>query len=82
MLQCEKEGKTLQQLTAQELHAVHELFDTDATEAVDINCVVERRSTQGGTGHDAVSQQLYLAQQQLEKDEEHVHVLRSASSNV
>jgi argininosuccinate lyase len=69
VLECEKAGKTLQDLTAEDLVHAHELFGEDALEAVDIDEVVRRRTTQGGTGHDAVREQMKLAQERLRADE-------------
>ena len=68
VLECEKQGKTLQDLTAEDLHAANELFEADALDAVDIDEVVRRRTTQGGTGHDAVRAQITLAQQRQSAD--------------
>ena len=68
VLACEKEGRTLQSLTAQELHEHCALFDEDALEAVDIDKVVERRTTVGGTGHEPVRAQLAQARVRLEED--------------
>ncbi len=68
VLECEKQGKTLQDLTAKDLHAAHELFEPDALRAVDIDEVVRRRNTQGGTGHDAVREQMKLAEKRFEED--------------
>ena len=58
---CVREGVTLQQLTTDELRSYSELFDDDAHEALDIDNIVRRRTTLGGTGHDAVRAQLAQA---------------------
>ena len=55
---CVREGVTLQQLTTDELRSYSELFDGDAHAALDIDNIVRRRTTYGGTGHDAVKVQL------------------------
>ena len=68
VLDCEKRGKTLQDLSAAELAEVDEHFAQDAVEAVDIDKVVERRTTFGGTGHAAVKVQLEHARTQLAAD--------------
>ena len=68
VLDCEKQGKTLQELSAAELAQVDEHFAEDAVEAVDIDKVVERRTTYGGTGHEAVKLQLEHAQERLIAD--------------
>ncbi len=68
VLECEKQGKTLQELTAQELAAVDPLFGPDALDAVDIDNVVAKRTTYGGTGHEAVKVQLEQAAEALRVD--------------
>lgn len=65
VLECEKAGRTLQSLTVKELHEACELFGDDALEAVDIDKVVERRATDGGTGHAPVRAQLQQAKERL-----------------
>lgn len=66
---CVREGVTLQQLSTDELRSYSELFDDDAHEALDIDGIVRRRTTFGGTGHEAVRAQLKLATEALEADE-------------
>ena len=66
---CVREGVTLQQLSTDELRSYSELFDDDAHEALDIDSIVRRRTTFGGTGHEAVRAQLKLANEALEADE-------------
>jgi len=61
VLECERSGRTLQQLTLDELKAASPSFADDALDAVDIDKVVARRNTEGGTGHDAVKAQLVEA---------------------
>jgi argininosuccinate lyase len=68
VLECEKRGKTLQELSAAELADIDEHFGPDAIEAVDIDKVVQRRTTYGGTGHDAVKVQLEHAKASLAVD--------------
>ncbi|NTU88439.1 MAG: argininosuccinate lyase [Actinobacteria bacterium] len=62
VLSCEKEGRTLQSLTVEDLHAHSDYFKEDALEAVDIDKVVSKRTTVGGTGHSAVENQLEEAE--------------------
>jgi argininosuccinate lyase len=61
VLECERSGRALQDLSLAELKAASPAFADDALEVVDIDKVVARRSTEGGTGHDAVRAQLVLA---------------------
>jgi argininosuccinate lyase len=58
VLTLEREGRTLQELTAAEFAAVDPAFGEDATAAVDIDGVVARRVSEGGTGGEAVAIQL------------------------
>ena len=66
---CVRGGVTLQQLSTDELRSYSELFDDDAHEALDIDNIVRRRTTFGGTGHEAVHAQLKLATEALKADE-------------
>jgi argininosuccinate lyase len=61
VLQCEKGGRTLQDLTLDDLRAASPAFADDALQAVDLDAIVARRATEGGTGHDAVRAQLVQA---------------------
>ncbi|MDD7203352.1 MAG: argininosuccinate lyase [Coriobacteriales bacterium] len=68
VLECEKQGKTLQELSVDELKQANPLFDAGALDAVDIDKIVARRITAGGTGHDAVKVQLDQARERLTAD--------------
>ncbi len=68
VLECEKQGRTLQDLSAEELAEADGHFAADALEAVDIDKVVERRTTYGATGHEAVRVQLEHARESLAAD--------------
>lgn len=70
VLACEKQGRTLQSLSVEELRGFSELFDEGALEALDIDKIVARRTTEGGTGHEAVRAQLARAHEQMGADEE------------
>ena len=63
--ECVARGCTLQDLTLDELRAHSPLFDSDVVRALDIEEVVRRRTTYGGTGHAAVEQQLVEAEEAL-----------------
>ena len=69
VLSCEKQGRTLQSLSLEELRAFSDLFDEGAFEATDIDKVVERRTTAGGTGHAPVRAQLEQAKERQAADE-------------
>ncbi len=68
VLSCEKQGRTLQSLSVVELREFSELFDEGALEAVDIDKIVARRVTEGGTGHEAVRAQIERARACQERD--------------
>ena len=61
VLACEHAGKALQDLTLDELKAVSPGFGGDALGALDVDAIVARRLSEGGSGHDAVRAQLLLA---------------------
>ncbi len=62
---CVASNTTLQELTVEQLQTYCDLFQADVCDAIDIDEVVRRRTTYGGTGHDAVQAQLELAQERL-----------------
>jgi len=68
VLECERSGRTLQELTAAEFAAVDPAFDDDVLEAVDIYAVVARRTSAGGTGNEAVLDQIMAARDVLAAD--------------
>lgn len=68
VLSCERAGRTLQELTAEELKAASPAFGDDALAAVDIAAVVARRDTVGGTAPERVAEQAGLARGALERD--------------
>ena len=68
VLECEKEGKTLQELSPEELAQADPRFGEDACRAVDVDHVVASRTTEGGTGHEAVKAQLEKAKARQKSD--------------
>jgi len=68
VLACEREGRTLQQLTLEELRTASPVFGDDSLAAVDLDAIVARRTTAGGTGHERVTEQLAAAREVLEAD--------------
>ncbi len=68
VLSLEREGRTLQDLSAEEYAAVHPSLGPDAREVVDIRKVVARRVSEGGTGGSAVTAQIELARSALAAD--------------
>jgi argininosuccinate lyase len=69
VLQLEGEGRTLQDLTADEYAKHAKEFGPDVLDAVDIDKIVSRRRSFGATGHAAVDQQLAQAADALAADE-------------
>jgi argininosuccinate lyase len=70
VLYCEKNGKGLEDLTIDELKEFSDLFEPDIAGALDSESIVRARTTYGGTGHDAVKEQMELAEEMLEEARE------------
>jgi argininosuccinate lyase len=70
VLMLEREGRTLQELTAADYRAHSAKFGADVLDAVDIDEVVARRISTGGTGHEAVKAQLAAQKASLDTDDE------------
>ncbi len=70
VLACERNGRTLQDLTAAD-YAEHDArFGTDVLDAVDIDKVIARRATAGGTASTAVAVQIEAVETELAADED------------
>ncbi len=65
VLYCEKNGKGLEDLTAEEFRAASDLFEDDIAQDLDPEGIARARTTFGGTGHEAVREQLKLAHAEL-----------------
>jgi argininosuccinate lyase len=68
VLALEREGRTLQELTAGEFAEFDPAFGTAAPASVDIDAVVARRVSEGGTGGQAVAAQLDRCRGVLQAD--------------
>jgi len=68
VLECERAGRSLQDLSAAELAEAHGAFGPDATGAVAIDAVVARRDTAGGTAPGRVAEQLVSVRAVLDAD--------------
>ena len=69
VLDCERTGRTLQDLTAEEYVAHDARFGPDVLEAVDLEMIVARRVSPGGTGHSAVKLQIESQRDAIAADE-------------
>jgi len=67
VLYCEKNGKGLEDLTLAELQQYSDLFGEDIAGALDCEAIVAARTTYGGTGHEAVKEQMKEAEALLAK---------------
>ena len=70
VLYCEKHGKGLEDLTAEEFAAASPLFEADIAQDLDPAGIANARTTYGGTGHDAVVVQLDEARALLDSQTE------------
>ncbi len=69
VLACERDGLTLQDLTIEQFASHDARFGADVLGAVDIDAIVARRLSAGGTGHDAVHTQLQAQRDALAADD-------------
>ena len=68
VLECEKRGCGLEDLTLEDLRAASDLFDEDIVGCLDPEAIANARTTYGGTGIEAVKKQLEEAKSTLEAD--------------
>ena len=69
VLLCDRRGCGLEDLALEDFKAESDLFEADITEALDLAAIANARTTEGGTGHDAVMAQLALVEAGLAADE-------------
>lgn len=69
VLLCETRGCDLSDLALADFKAASDLFEQDITGALDLASIVAARTTEGGTGHEAVRAQLVSAKKALDSDE-------------
>jgi argininosuccinate lyase len=69
VLACEREGRTLQDLTLEELRALSPAFGPEALDAVALDSVVAARTSAGGTAPERVAEQIEAARSALADDE-------------
>ncbi|MDO5107805.1 MAG: argininosuccinate lyase [Coriobacteriaceae bacterium] len=68
VLECEKRGCGLEDLTLDDLRAASDLFEDDIIGTLDPESIANARTTYGGTGIDAVLMQFEEAREVLEDD--------------
>ncbi len=68
VLMCEKRGCGLEDLSLAEFQSASPLFEADITESLDLEAIVAARNTVGGTGYQAVADQMKLAKAKLDSD--------------
>jgi len=68
VLRLEKEGRTLQEMSAKEYAELSPSLGQSAPDVVDVHAVVARRTSEGGTSTDAVTEQLARARDVLAAD--------------
>lgn len=69
VLLCEQRGCNLDDLSIEDFKAESSLFEDDITKALNLEAIVAARTTQGGTGNEAVADQLKQAKGALAKHE-------------
>ncbi|MBO4352108.1 MAG: argininosuccinate lyase [Eggerthellaceae bacterium] len=69
VLLCEQRGCGLEDLALDDFKTESALFEADIIEALDLPAIANARTTEGGTGHDAVVAQLALVEEGLAADE-------------
>jgi argininosuccinate lyase len=69
VLAAERGGKTLQQMSAEEYASHDARFGSDVADVIDVDKVVERRKSAGGTGHQVVTAQMEAQRDALDADE-------------
>ena len=68
VLLCDQRGCGLEDLSIDDFKAESELFEADIIQALDIVSIADARTTEGGTGRQAIKAQLGLVEQALEAD--------------
>lgn len=70
VLLCDQRGCGLEDLSLDDFKAESELFEADITGALDPESIADARTTEGGTGREAISAQLALIEEALRSDGE------------
>ena len=69
VLECERRGCDLEDLTLADFQAESDLFEADIAGALDLDSIVAARTTEGGTAGEAVALQLWQARDAIAADE-------------
>lgn len=69
VLECDKRGCDLEDLTLADFQKECDLFEADIVEALNMDAIVAARTTYGGTGHEAVRVQMEEAAKAFAADE-------------
>ena len=69
VLLCDRRGCGLEDLELEDFKAESDLFEADIIDALDLEAIANARTTEGGTGHDAVVAQLALIEAGIASDE-------------
>ncbi len=68
VLKCEKQCCNLDELSMDDYKQESDLFEDDIKEQLDLRSIVNARNTFGGTGHEAVTEQMKLVEEKLRYD--------------
>lgn len=69
VLLCDQRGCDLDDLSLEDFKGASDLFEADIVQALDLKSIVAARTTEGGTGHEAVRAQMDKALEQLAANE-------------
>ncbi len=68
VLQCERRGCQLEDLSLDDFKSASDLFDSDIVDCLDLRKIVDARDTIGGTSSHQVAHQLHNISSQIEQD--------------
>lgn len=68
VLLCDKRGCDLDDLTLDDFKAESDLFESDITQALNLEAIVAARTTYGGTGNSIVAEQIKLGRERLAQE--------------
>lgn len=77
VLLCEQRGCNLQDLSRDDFKAQSELFEDDVKEMTDLRAIADARNVSGGTGREAIAEQMALVSATLQADTELLEMLKN-----